>query len=162
MSRDGSVETADDDPISLVKDSVREDDVDCRSQSLDDLDLEHSALERREVHETLRHPLLSELDDEHEHVGDSLSGVRRRRDQRDDLGKVLVLVVGERVESLLGERENRLVEALLVLAADRFVLRSERLLETAVEDRLPAVETIDLKRTRSARHSQRQNGDEPC
>lgn len=145
LSRNGSVESADDDPISLVEDSVRQDDVDGRSQSLDDLDLEHGALESREVHEALRHALLSELDDEHEHVGDSLASVGRSRDERDNLGKVLVLVVGERVESLLGERENRLVEALLVLAPNRLVLGGERLLETAVGDGLPAVETIDLR-----------------
>ena len=146
LSRDGSVETADDDPISLVKDSVREDDVDCRSQSLDDLDLEHGALEGREVHEALGHALLGELDDEHEHVGHALARVGRRRDERDDLGEVLVLVVRQRVESLLGEREDRLVEAVLELALDRLVLRGERGLETAVRNRLPAVETVNLDR----------------
>ena len=146
LGRDRAVESADDDAVALAQNAVREHDVDRGAEALDDLDLEHGALEGREVHEALGHALLGELDDEHEHVGHALARVGRRRDERDDLGEVLVLVVRQRVESLLGEREDRLVEAVLELALDRLVLRGERGLETAVRNRLPAVETVNLDR----------------
>lgn len=70
--------------------------------------------------------------------------MRRGGHERDDTTEVFVLVVGERVESLLGEGDDGLLQALLELALDRSGLRSERLLESSVGDLLPAVETIDL------------------
>lgn len=143
---DGAVETANHDLVAFVENSVRKDDVDGGSESLDDLDLEHRALEGGEVHETLDHALLSELDDEHEHVGHSLSRVGRGGNERDDAAEVLVLVVGERVESLLGESDDGILETLLELALDRRVLSGERILETSVGNRLPTVKTIDLIR----------------
>lgn len=76
-----------------------------------------------------------------------------RGDERDDLGEVLVLVVRERVESLLGEGEDGLLEAILELALDGLVLGGERRLESSIGDGLPAIETIDLVLRASARVS---------
>jgi hypothetical protein len=144
LGGDGAVKTADDNLVSLMQDSVRQNDINRRSETLDDLDLKHRALEGGEVHETLDHTLLGELDDEHEHVGHSLSGVGRGGNERDDATEVLVLVVGERIESLLGEGDDGVLQTLLILALNGGVLGGERVLETAVGDGLPAVETIDL------------------
>lgn len=144
LGGDGAIETADHDLVALVQNSVGKDNINRRSKTLDDLDLEHRALESREVHETLDHALLGELDDEHEHVGHSLSRVGRGGNERDDAAEVFVLVVGERVKSLLGEGDDGVLQTLLELALDGRVLGGKRVLETSVGNGLPAVETIDL------------------
>lgn len=58
LRRDGAVETADDNLVALVQHTVRQDNVDGGAESLDDLDLEHGALEGGKVHEALRHAFL--------------------------------------------------------------------------------------------------------
>jgi hypothetical protein len=141
---DRSVQAADDNRVSLVQDTVRKDDIDRCSETLDNLDLEDGTFERRDVHEALGHALLGELDDEHEHVGHTLTGVSGSRDERDVLGEVLVLVVRQSVETLLGEGDDCVGETLLVLVLDGLLLLRQRVLETVVLDRFPTVKTIDL------------------
>lgn len=80
-----SVETADDDLVAFVQDTVGEDDVERRSEALDDLDLQDGTVELGDVHELAAHSLLRELDDEHEHVWDTLTRVGRGGNQRDKL-----------------------------------------------------------------------------
>jgi hypothetical protein len=144
LCHDRTVETADNDRVSFVENTVGKDDIDGCSETLDDLDLEDGTLESGDVHEALSHALLSELDDEHQHVGNTLTGVSRCRDERDVLREVLVLVVRKGVESLLGEGEDRVGETLFVFVLDGLLLLRERVLETVVLDGLPTVETIDL------------------
>lgn len=124
--------------------SVHEHDVDGGTETLDDLDFEDGALQRRDVHEVVGHALLRELDEQHEQVGDTLAGVSRSRHERDVFREVLVVVVRDGVEPLLGKGDDRLVQAVLELALDRALLLRERLPETAVLHRLPAVQSIDL------------------
>lgn len=141
---DGAIETTENDLVALVEVAVDEDDIDRRTETLDDLDLEDGALERRDVHEVVGHALLGELDEEHEQVGYTLARVRRGRDERDVFRKVLVVVVRHGVETLLGEGDDGLVEALLELALDGALLLGERLAEAAIPHRVPAVQSVDL------------------
>lgn len=144
LGDDGAVEAAQDDLVALVQVAVDEDDVDGGAETLDDLDLEDSALERRDVHKVVGHALLGELDEEHEQVGDTLARVGRRRHERHVLAEVLVVVVRHGVEPLLRKGDDRVGEALLVLALDGAVLLGERLEEAAVLHRGPAVQAVDL------------------
>jgi hypothetical protein len=63
-----------------------------RVETLDNLDLENGTLELGDEHQALVHSLLSELDQEHEHVGDTLARDGRGRNEGDVSGQVLVLV----------------------------------------------------------------------
>ena len=144
LSDDGAVETAKDDLVALVQVTVHEHDVDGGTETLDDLDFEDSALQRRDVHEVVGHALLRELDEQHEQVGNTLAGVSRSRHERDVFREVLVVVIRDGVETLLGKGDDRLVQTVLELALDRALLLRKSLPETAVLHRLPAVQPIDL------------------
>ena len=136
--------TAQDDTITLPEDTVGENDIDSHTETLDSLDFKDGGLDLGEVHERANHALLGELNDELQHVGDTLAGVGGGGDQGDVFGHGLVLVEKLRVETLLGESELGLVETVLELVLDSLVLESQRLLEAVVLDLLPAVKTIDL------------------
>lgn len=111
----------------------------------------------------LSHLLLRKLDNQHQHILQivasqrrlgirtrktayryTLTSVSRGRNQRDDSTEILVLVVRQRIQSLLSESENGSIQSLLVLSSNRFLLRCERGFESTVGNRFPAVETIDL------------------
>lgn len=66
------------------------------------------------------------------------------RDERDDAREVVVGVVGQGVESLFGEGEDRLLQTVVEFAADGLVLGGEGGFESTVGNGGPAVETIDL------------------
>lgn len=68
----------------------------------------------------------------------------RSRHEGNDAGEVLVLVIGERVESLLGEGEDRFLESFLVFGLDGAILGGKGGLETSIGDRFPSVESINL------------------
>ncbi len=76
-----------------MPDTVGKDDIDRGTETLEDLDLEHRALELGEIHEPLAHTGLSELDDESQHVGDTLTGVSRSGHQTDVSAHFLMSVV---------------------------------------------------------------------
>jgi hypothetical protein len=76
-----------------MQDTVREDDIDCRAKTLDDLDFEDRTLQFREIHEFLRHSLLSELDEEHEHIRNTLSSMGTGRYNGDISREIFVFVV---------------------------------------------------------------------
>ena len=78
---DWSIQSADNNFVALVQDTIGEHNVQRCPEPFDNLDLKHSALELRDVHELLAHALLREFDDEHEHVWDTLAGVCRCRDE---------------------------------------------------------------------------------
>lgn len=143
---DRPVQTTHDNPVTLTKVTVRQDDVDSRTETLDDLDLENRAFELRDVHEALSHPLLGQVDEQHDHVGNTLASDGRRRDERDVSTEVPVLVVEARVHTLLSESEDGLFDSVGKLALDLVGLLSERFLERAVGGLLPAVDSINLSR----------------
>lgn len=68
-----SVQPTNHDLVSLPQITIRQDDIDGRPETLDDLDLEHRALELREVHQAVTHALLREVDEQHDHVRDALA-----------------------------------------------------------------------------------------
>ena len=68
-----AIESTDNDSVPLTQNSIRKNDVNCRAQAFDNFDLENGALELRQVHKSVAHPLLSEVDEKHDHVGNSLS-----------------------------------------------------------------------------------------
>lgn len=144
VGKDGSIKPADDYPISLTEVTVGEDDVNCRSETLNDLDLENGALELGDVHETLAHALLRKVNEELDHIRNTLARDGRRRDERDVATEVFVVVVEARVHTLLGEGEDSLLEAIGKLALDLVRLLRERILEGAVRGRFPAVDAIDF------------------
>lgn len=144
VGKDGSIKPADDYPISLTEVTVGEDDVNCRSETLNDLDLENGALELGDVHETLAHALLRKVNEKLDHIRNTLARDGRRRDERDVATEVFVVVVEARVHTLLGEGEDSLLEAISKLALDLVRLLRERILEGAVRGRFPAVDAIDL------------------
>lgn len=144
VGKDGSIKPADDYPISLTEVTVGEDDVNCRSETLNDLDLENGALELGDVHETLAHALLRKVNEKLDHIRNTLARDGRRRDERDVATEVFVVVVEARVHTLLGEGEDSLLEAIGKLALDLVRLLRERILEGAVRGRFPAVDAIDL------------------
>ena len=127
-----------------MHDTVRQDDIDGSSETLDDLDFEHGTLELREVHESLTHSLLRELDQQHDHVRDTFTCDGGSWYQGDISTKVLVLVIEDRVESLLGEGELGLLKTVLKFSLGAFALLSVGLSESAVGDWLPAVTSIDF------------------
>ena len=133
------------DPISLPQVPIRKDNIDGRSQSLDDLDLEHGALEFRNVHQALGHSLLSKIDEELDHIGDSLSSDGGGRDEGDVSTEVLVLVVEGGVETLFGEGDLGLLDSGGELSLDGGGLTGEGLLEGSVGSGVPAVDSIDLR-----------------
>ena len=165
MSHDSSIETTNDDLVTFVENTVRKDNIDCGSETFDNLDFENSTFESRDVHQTFGHSLLSELDDKHEHVGNTFSSVSRCRDEGDVLCEVLVVVVRDSVETLLGESDDRVLETLLEFSLNCSVLLSESLLESSVFHRLPSVETIDLKVLKASEHGgekSSRNRSTPC
>lgn len=73
VGKDGSIKPADDYPVSLTEVTVGEDDINCRSETLNDLDLENGALELGDVHETLAHALLRKVNEELDHIRNTLA-----------------------------------------------------------------------------------------
>lgn len=144
LGHNRSIETADHDLVAFVEDTIRQDHVDCRTKTFDDLDLKHSTLELREVHQPIAHALLGKVDEEHDHVGHTLSRNRRGRDDGDITREVLVVVVEAGVQTLLGEGNDDLLGHVLELALDGPLLRGERAAEVVVGYGLPAVDTVDL------------------
>ena len=69
----------------------------------------------------------------------------RRWHQRDVLGKALVLVIQDRVETLFGESKDSILGPMLELPLDRWFLLREGILEGVVRCCLPSVQAIDLK-----------------
>jgi hypothetical protein len=144
LRNDRPVETADDDLITLTKIAVDKDDVDGRAETFNNLDLENSALERRDVHQALVHALLREVDEEHDHVRNTLASNGGRRNEGHVLCEVLVFIVEDGVEALLCERRNGALESVLELTLDGLLLLFQRVLERVVRDCLPAVHSVDL------------------
>lgn len=145
MCDDWPVQTTNDDLVSLSQDTIRQHDIDRRSKTLDDFDLQNRALQLGQVHQPVAHPLLSEVDQQHDHVGDTLARVRRRWHQRDILGETLVLVIQDGIEALFGKCKDGVLDPMLELSLDRWFLFREGILERVVRYCLPAVHTIDLK-----------------
>lgn len=76
--------------------------------------------------------------------GDTLARVGRGGHQRYHTTKVLVLIVGQRVEPLLSKSQNRLGQPILVLALNRLGLRRQRVLEAPIGNFVPSIESINL------------------
>ncbi|GKT50196.1 uncharacterized protein ColSpa_10378 [Colletotrichum spaethianum] len=141
---DGTFHTTQDDPVTLTQDTVRQDNVDGHAETLDGLDLENGSLDLGKVHEGSDHALLGELDDELQHVGDTLTSVGGGGDEGNVLRHGLVLVEKLGVEALLGKGKLGLLQTVLELVLDTSGLQGQTLLETVVVDLLPAVQTIDF------------------
>jgi len=142
---DWPVQTTNDDPVSFSQNAVRQHDIDRRSKTLDDLDLQNRALQLGQIHQPVAHPLLSEVDQQHDHIGDALAGVRRRWHQRDVLGKALVLIIQNGIETLLGKGKDSVLDPMLELPLDRWFLFRKGILEGVVRCCFPSVYTIDLR-----------------
>ena len=127
-----------------MHDTVRQNNVDSRSETLNDLDLEDGTLEFGQVHQSLAHTLLGQLDQEHDHVRDTLSGDGRGRHQRDVSTKVLVLVVQNSVETLFSESQLGGLKTVLKLSLSVLALLAIGLSESAVGNGLPVVTPVDL------------------
>jgi hypothetical protein len=106
---DRSVKTADDNPVAFVQDTVRKYDINGRTQSLDNLDFEHCALELRQIHQAVAHTLLREIHKQHDHIRHTFSCDGGRRDDGDIACEALVLVVEYGIQTLLGEGHNSLL-----------------------------------------------------
>lgn len=100
---DGSVQPTNHDFVSFSQDTIRQDDIDSRSQAFDDLDLEHRALELREVHQAVTHALLREVNEQHDHVGNTFASDSRCGHEGDVAGEALVVVVKDRVQTLFSK-----------------------------------------------------------
>ena len=141
---DWPIQTTNDDLVSS-QDTVRQHNIDRRSMTLDDLNLQNRALQLGQVHQPVAHPLLSKIDQQQDHVRDTLARVCGRWHQRDILGKALVLVIQYGVEALFGEGKDGALDPVLELSLDRWFLFRKRILEGVVRCRLPSVHTIDLE-----------------
>lgn len=116
LSDDRSVKTTDHDLVSFPQNTVRQYDIDSRTQTFDDLHLKNRTLKFRQIHQAVAHPLLREVDKEHDHVWYTLPSHGRRGHDGDVAREVLVLVVEHSVETLLGERNDDLLRHVLELA----------------------------------------------
>jgi len=119
---------------------------------------------------------LSQIHEELDHIGDSLSGDGGGRDEGDVSTEVLVLVVESGVETLFGEGDLGLFDSVGELSLDGEGLAGEGLLEGSVGGGVPAVDSIDLRGEEekggdSARGSEEtrrdakegeERGNEPC
>lgn len=113
-----AIKTANHNLVSLAENAVGKNDIDGRSQALDDLDFKHRTFELRKIHEAVAHALLGQIDEQHDHVRDTFTGDSRRRDNGHIARKVLVVVVQHGVETFLSEGEDDLGNAVFKLALD--------------------------------------------
>ncbi len=144
LGHDRSIETADHNLVAFVEDTIRQNHIDCRTKTFDDLDFKYCTLELRQVHQPVAHALLGEVDEEHDHVGHTLASDSRGRDNGDVTCEVLVVVVEDGIQTLFGEGDDDLLGHVLELALDGPLLRSEGAAEVVVGDRLPTVDTVDF------------------
>lgn len=61
LSNNCTIESAEYNLVTFMKDTVREDDIDGCTQTFDDLDLQNRAFHLRQVHQAIAHPLLSQV-----------------------------------------------------------------------------------------------------
>lgn len=139
-----TVKTAEHNPVSFSEDTVREDNINGCSETLNLLDFENGTLERGKVHELSNHALLGKLGKELKQVGNTLASVSRSRHKRDVLGLVLVFGKENSVETLLGKGEDGLLETVAELVLGSLRLLGERVVEAVVVNLLPVVKTINL------------------
>lgn len=88
--------------------------------------------------------MLRQLDQQHDHVGDTFTGDGGRRNKRDVSSKVLVFIVQDGVETLLGKRKLGGFKTVVEFSLSVGVLLGKCLPETSVGDVLPSVTPIDL------------------
>jgi hypothetical protein len=146
LSHDRSIETTNDDLVSFAKDAIGKHNINCSSKPLNYLDLKHRAFELRQIHQAITHALLSEVDEEHDHVGNTLSCNGRSGNKRHVAAQVLVIVVEAGVQSFFSEGDDSLRHSVFKLALHGSILLRERFAERAVRCRVPAVYTIDLEK----------------
>lgn len=127
-----------------MHDTIRQNDVDGCSKTLDDLDLEDGTFELGQVHEPLAHTLLRQLNEQHDHVWDTLSSDGGGGHKRDVSTKVLVLIVQNRVETLFGESQLSGLETVLELPLRVLALLLVGLSESPIGGGSPAVAPVDL------------------
>ena len=70
----------------------------------------------REVHQPLTHPLLCQVDEQHNHIWHTFASDSRSRHQRDITSEVLVVIVQDGVETLFSECDNRALHSRCELA----------------------------------------------
>lgn len=144
MRDNRSIETTNNNPVTFAQDTVREDNINRRSKTFNDLDFEDCAFQLGEVHETVTHPLLSQIYKEHDHIGDTFASDSGCWDQRNVTTQILVFIVKARVQSFLGESNDGLGHTVLEFTLNGASLLSQRLLEGAIRSSLPTIHAIDL------------------
>lgn len=144
VCHDRSIQPTHHDPVSLSHDTVRQDHIDSRTETFDNLDFQDGTLELGEVHQPLAHTLLSQLDQQHDHIRHTFTGDGGSRDQGDVSTKVLVLVVQDGVETLFGEGKLCGGKTSIEFSLGTGALSVVRVSEATVGSSLPAVTSIDL------------------
>ena len=132
MRNNRTVQTADNNLVAFVQDTVGKHNVQCCTETFDDLDFEDRAFEFGDVHELSSHPLLRQFDDQHEHIWNTFPSESGCRNERDVPCEVCVLVVRYGIERLLGESQDCLAETLSELILHGFALLGQRGAEVAV------------------------------
>ena len=122
---DGAIQTANHYSVAFMQNTIGEDDVNGGTETLDNLYFQHRTLELRKVHESLAHTLLREVDQKHDHIGNTFSSNGGRRDQGNITSEVLVLVVQNGIETLLGEGDSRLLTTIFEFALHGTLLLRE-------------------------------------
>lgn len=141
---DRSIRSAQNDRITQLEVTIRQDHVDRHAHSLDTLDFEDRTRQFGNVHKTLVHSLLRQFGEEQEHIRDTLSSECRCGNEGDDSTEVLVLVKQIRVETLFRQAELDFTQSVFEFGFDRFRLLGQRVSETVVGSRLPSVQFINL------------------
>lgn len=127
-----------------MENTVGQNNIDGSAETFDDLDFKNRTLQLGEVHQLVAHALLSEIDEEHDHVRGTFSGNGGGWDEGNIASEVLVVIVRHGVETLFGESELSFLQPILKFPLHSALLLGEGTAEVVVGCRLPAIQTIDL------------------
>ena len=139
-----TIETTDDNPVTLMEDSVAEDHIDGSSEALHDLHFQHRSLESGQGGDLRGHLGLRELDQQSQQIGYPFSRGGRGRHQGDVLAEILVLVVEDGVHLLLRKLSNGLQHAGVKLLHHTLRLLLQALHKRRIRCCLPREDTIHL------------------
>ena len=118
--------------------------VDGRTVTLNDLYLEHSALESRFLGQLLALRRLTHSAEVVDQVGQAFAGDGRRRHKTERVLRGLVVPVESNVKALLVEGKDRLLKLSLEVIDSVLLLRFEGVARVFVSLRGPLIQAIDL------------------
>eukprot|EP00047_Mylnosiga_fluctuans_P020093 m.88781 g.88781 ORF g.88781 m.88781 type:complete len:627 (-) comp8382_c6_seq1:70-1950(-) len=138
--------------IALAQESLRQDDVNGAAVAVDDLDLEHRALQVRAERHAVCKAALRQVGQHEEQVGHALACHGRGGDDVDILAVVLIVPVQLAVDALLGKLQLDHVQLRVEVLHGALLLLLQGVLDRSIRRGNPFVQAINLVHGDDERH----------